>query len=377
MTMSSFGAATALVVLTVALPCVPVASAEPAFLSKQYTRCTSCHISPTGGGLLSSYGRSLSSRELSLTGNRQPVDPNNTTPDPEAQFLWGALGGALGPVQLGVEIRPSHLRSSFGDFTATRNIVMNADIIAAVEKNGWTLYGEAGREPSPTPTFASYEHWAGYQSKSGLGFRAGRFFPAYGVRFADHTSYNRTNLGFDKYDQVYGLELSRNTSRSLVQVTLAPGMARFIGENDRGRSFNAAARWQLDLGPSMAIVGSGIYRAASEIAPEQGSAGLAFGFAPVSKFTIWSQGDVKGDERNGASFVFVNETAYEAARGLWLKVSPQVRTGSGARPQVVRLAVSAEFLPRTHFHVSTSYYRDKPSGSTPAHTWLLQLHLYL
>ena len=29
------------------------AAAEPRFLAKQYTRCTTCHISPTGGGLLS------------------------------------------------------------------------------------------------------------------------------------------------------------------------------------------------------------------------------------------------------------------------------------------------------------------------------------
>ena len=33
--------------------------AEPMFLSKQYNRCTSCHYSPTGGGLLTPYGRSL------------------------------------------------------------------------------------------------------------------------------------------------------------------------------------------------------------------------------------------------------------------------------------------------------------------------------
>ena len=48
------------------------ASAEPKFLSKQYTRCTTCHVSPTGGGLLSAYGRSLSHRELSTTGAPMP-----------------------------------------------------------------------------------------------------------------------------------------------------------------------------------------------------------------------------------------------------------------------------------------------------------------
>ena len=127
----------------------------------------------------------------------------------------------------------------------------------------------------------------------------------------------------------------------------------------------------------MTVVGSGLFRAESDIAPKEGSAGLAFGFAPTSKLTIWSQGDVRGDDLNGASFVFVNETAYEAVRGLWLKVSPQIRTESGPQPQIVRLALSATLLPRTHVNVNTTYYRDKPSGSTPIHTVLLQLHLYL
>ena len=35
--------------------CATMASAEPKFLSKQYPRCTSCHYSPTGGGLLTTY----------------------------------------------------------------------------------------------------------------------------------------------------------------------------------------------------------------------------------------------------------------------------------------------------------------------------------
>jgi hypothetical protein len=39
--------------------------AEPMFLSRQYNRCTTCHYSSTGGGLLTPYGRSLSLHELS------------------------------------------------------------------------------------------------------------------------------------------------------------------------------------------------------------------------------------------------------------------------------------------------------------------------
>src|SRR5690349_7779815 len=76
------------------------ALAEPMFLAKQYTRCTPCHYWPTGGGLLTPYGRSLTRRELSTTGPGQPAAPDaaaaqpgaaDTTPGEES-FLWGALG---------------------------------------------------------------------------------------------------------------------------------------------------------------------------------------------------------------------------------------------------------------------------------------------
>src|SRR5436190_200230 len=93
---------------------VSVADAEPIFLSKQYTRCTTCHYSATGGGLLTPYGRSLSKRELSTTGAdaSQPAAPTSSTLKGEEAFLWGALADRLGTVQIGIDTRPSHLNTS-------------------------------------------------------------------------------------------------------------------------------------------------------------------------------------------------------------------------------------------------------------------------
>jgi hypothetical protein len=356
------------------------AGAEPIFLSKQYTRCTACHVSPTGGGLLSPYGRSLSGRELSLTGNRLGGgDPTATTVSGENAFLWGVFGDTLGPVQLGVELRPSHIDTRVAGRTLTRDLFMNADLMAAAQAHGWTFYGEIGRQPtSPGWRIDSYEHWVGYESTGGLGFRLGRFLPAYGVRFADHTSFNRTYLGFDKYDQVYGVELSRAASRSLLQVTLSPGLAESFGDGDPTPSFNAAARWQLDLGSSTAVAVSGLYRDESSTEERTGAGGVAFGFAPTRRLTVWSQGDVRHTGGSGGTaFLFVNETSFEAVRGLWLKVSPQVRTEAGAEPELVRWAFSAVLLPRTHWNVIATYYHDEVAGTTTLNTWLLQLHMYL
>lgn len=360
-----------------------LAGAEPMFLSKQYTRCTACHISPSGGGLLSSYGRSLSHRELSTFNEPAPSHGDSTEPPPgEESFLFGALGDRLGPVSLGVALRPSRLQYDFGPVSAGRNLLMTADVLGAWQGGGWTVYGQAGRVLEESDwTFDSYEHWAGRQPERGFGFRAGRFLPAYGIRFADHTSYNREYLGLTQYDQVYALEVSHTSDRALVQASIGPGYGRSLIDDDRdGReAFTATGRVQVDLSPTTVLVASGLFRDEARLAPRHGAAGVAFGVAPTPRLTIWSQADAAIREGDGeASWVLVNETSFEAYRGIWLKVSPQARLGGGQLPDLLRLQVSAVLLPRTHWNVNLSYFRDRNRTSdVTTQIFLAQLHLYL
>jgi len=119
------------------------ALAEPVFLSRQYARCTTCHYSPTGGGLLTPYGRSLSREELSTFGKSHAAG----SPGREQEFLFGVLGGALGPLSLGIDLRPSHLAFDSDGFESSRNLLMNADVSAALRHGGFTFYAELGRQP--------------------------------------------------------------------------------------------------------------------------------------------------------------------------------------------------------------------------------------
>ena len=164
---------TAFLLVTIGL--VSTAEAEPTFLAKQYTRCTACHYSPTGGGLLTPYGRLLSHRELSTTGGTASPPPDATDDlHGEPAFLFGALGKVLGPVHLGPELRPAHLGIGFPGGHEDIDFLMNADLVGALQKNGWTAYVTVGREPpnsavrkgqtQPTAAFISYEHWISYQT---------------------------------------------------------------------------------------------------------------------------------------------------------------------------------------------------------------------
>jgi len=367
--------------------------AEPRFLAKQYSRCTACHYSPTGGGLLTPYGRLLSHRELSTTGgSTETAPPSGAEDDPrgEQAFLYGAFGGALGPVHLGLEVRPSYLHVGFPGGHQEMGLLMNLDLVGAVQKNGWTAYGSIGREPpnsavrngrtQPDAAFISYEHWISYQTDGGFRIRAGRFLPAYGVRFADHTTYTRNYLDLDRNDQVYGVELSDTIGASLVQVMVSPGKAEAILHDRNHRGFSAAGRWQFDLTPRAAIVGSALYRDSTDADPRSGAAGGAVGFAPSSRVTIWTEvdADLQTKPAGGLSWLVVNETSVEVYRGIWLKFSPQLRTAGEApvSSRLRRLVFAADLLPRTHWNMTVSYYRDRAFETTTT-TLLAQLHLYM
>src|SRR5262245_5539059 len=363
------------------------AFAEPMFLAKQYTRCTACHYSPSGGGLLTPYGRLLSERELSTTGKKgtSPAAGEEDDPHGEQAFLYGALGDALGPVKLGLDMRPSHLRIGFPGGHQGTNLLMNFDLEGAVQKNGWTAYASAGREPAAhgeDVRFISYEHWIAYQRDDGFGLRAGRFLPPFGVRFADHTAFTRAYLDFDHADQVYGVEVSDTMGPSLLQVTLGAGKAEAFRLDDGHQAFSLTGRWQLDLTPRTVLVGSAAYRHSSDLDPTSGLVGGAFGFAPTSRLSIWTEVDanLQTRARGGHSWVAVNETAFEAYRGIWLKFSPQLKTSGGVPgfSELRRLMFEADLLPRTHWNVGISYYHDhNHTFEIDTSTLLTQLHLYL
>jgi hypothetical protein len=220
-----------------------------------------------------------------------------------------------------------------------------------------------------------------HETEKGLGVRVGRFLPAYGVHLADHTAFSRTILGFDKYDQVYGLELSLSSRRHLLQLTVSPGRADSILHDDGLKATTAAARFELDLAPRTSLVLSGLVRGKSDLIPANGATGLAFGFSPLHRLSVWTEVDARFQQGlpGGTAYVVVNETAYEVFRGVWLKFSPQLRTDLGdTSGGVSRMLFEADLLPRTHWNLDVSYYRDRDRLSDQVvKTLLAQVHLYL
>ena len=368
-----------LVAVSVACSGALPAAAEPMFLSKQYPRCTACHYAASGGGLLTPYGRSLSREEISTFGRRDAGADEGARVEEAFLFGFGAVGSES-PLQLGVDVRPSNLRIEVaGRELPDRNLLMNLDLQAAWRFADWTAYGTAGRRPGGG--FVSYEHWIARQFSDRVSVRGGRFLPAYGVRFADHTALSRRQLGLGEDDQVYGVELGLSSDRALLQVAAGPGRAESLLDDDGRAALTLSGRLQHDFGSRTVLVGSVLHRGDSDRAPRSTAAGISFGYAPVAWLTTWTQADARTQDLPGAdrTVILTNQTSVEAWRGIWLRVSPQwYRVPDNPRAEIRRMVYGLDLYPRTHWHVNLSWYRDRFVFSDRLdRRLLLQLHLYL
>lgn len=207
----------------------------------------------------------------------------------------------------------------------------------------------------------------------------GRFLPAYAVRFADDTSFTRERLDLAQDDQIYGVEVDLSTDRTLLQVSAGPGRAESLLAATREGAWTSTGRFQFDLGTRTVLVGSAIHRGAAGAAPSRTGGGLSIGYAPAAWLTTWTHADLQHQElrTSSRSHIVANQTSVEVLRGLWWRVSPQVRwTDTDPRGEIRRMVYGLDFYPRTHWHVNVSYYRDHlPFNGQREQTLVSQLHL--
>lgn len=179
------------------LVAVRTADAYPEFqFSTGATRCSECHLSPVGGGLLSDYGRGEAGDTISGGGDGAVLHGLIEPPS------WLTFGG---------DVRfASFARRSRGTEGAV--FPMQAELSARVGGGGFSIEGtfgvlEAIRGARPLgERVGSREHFVMYEPASQAWYvRAGRFFPAYGLRLLDHTAYVRRFTGLHSLEESYAL----------------------------------------------------------------------------------------------------------------------------------------------------------------------------
>jgi hypothetical protein len=179
----------------------PRAAAYPQFQLSRDQTCTNCHISPSGGGLLTENGYNVA--EATSQFGTPPEFMYGKVPQPSWLALGGDLRGATG-----------YVRTPDEAFTL---FPMQADLYVNLSYDAFSLQVTAGARPATwvrgngTPAlldrFWVREHYLMWQQQPGTGqgvfVRAGRFMPVFGLRFVEHPFYNRQYGGTPLYADTY------------------------------------------------------------------------------------------------------------------------------------------------------------------------------
>jgi hypothetical protein len=212
----------------------PTAEAFPDLIRKGYQSCVFCHVSPTGGGALTGYGRGVS-EELATFQLYEGSGQFAGIPAMEHISDMTGLFQSV-KVDLQADYRSVAYKSSADDRVETIqmervghaafHVGKTTDLVAS-----YGLYGNDG-------SAESREHYIQVRTSKYLSLRWGRFFPAYGINFDDHTLWSRSILGVSQGHEIFGLEAFYDDDNITVTLTRVLGESVDIVDRNRELSFN-------------------------------------------------------------------------------------------------------------------------------------------
>jgi hypothetical protein len=207
-----------------------------------YTTCATCHVDPSGSGVLTPYGRAQGEILLQSRYGKPAEEAS-----PAANFLWNALRTPewlLG----GGEVRYMGLRTKVGDGPTIGDLIlMQGDLAAAVHAGGFRASASlgyittTGSPASVAGQVVSREHWAGWAfgEEGELLVRAGRMIVPFGVRSIEHTMFVRQATRTDLNDtQQHGVAVAYSGERIRGELMAIVGNFQIRPDSVRERGYS-------------------------------------------------------------------------------------------------------------------------------------------
>lgn len=348
------------------------------------TRCSQCHFSPAGGGLITSYGRDANGDDLSTwEGNGAFLHGAVDLPrwlklgfDWRGAFVSNDVGGpdspatAIFPMQL-----DGHIRTEIEDFSI--NAIVGA---RGQAREPEVTVPDGSPRPANASRFVSREHFIAWQpSTRGPYVRAGRFFAPFGLRLAEHIVYVRRDLGFNLYQETYNLSGGYLENGWELHVTLFGPDFLQAGTQAKG----AAAYYERRLLDETAAVALQGRFALGDGAQRVTVGGVVKYFLEPAKLLFLGEGNLVMATPDGGSasnqFVGLFGASWLPVRGIMLTVfGERLHTDISVRDAATNAATGLlSWFPYPHFELQLVGRQQMPSGGDPARTLLFQLHYFL
>lgn len=347
-----------------------LAQAFPEMVRHGYVNCMACHVSPSGGGVLTEYGRALSKEVLSTWGGKNEerfgyfVKSND-------KLLWG---GDFRGIQ--VERDPASGNK------VKKYYEMQNDLEVAATLSQFVASITVGqREASATEKegLFSRRHFLMYKSKTEEHIlRVGRFFPSVGIYIPDHNAVIRRGLVWDQGMESYNLEYSYLGEKWNFQGTT------ILGRPDKEslyREKGAAILFAYHPGDTYKIGTSYYYGESDLVSHHIGGPFAIFGF--TSKFFLLSQVNtvrtfLSTREKPQWGYVNYQKLNYELFQGfhLFLTVENSELDRDLSATRVDTYGTGIQFFPRPHFEFQGFYQKQYREHRFATDTFALLWHFY-
>jgi hypothetical protein len=364
-------------------------------IRNDYTGCNQCHADPSGGGLLTQYGRAQSDFLLRMRYGA----PESYEPPRSAEFLFGLMK-LPEQLLLGGDVRFARVAARVNGQDASRIFFMQADLhgqlaVDRIKVNGSIGYAEEGARQASLTTaleknLVSRLHWIGADLGADRNWqlRAGRMNLPFGIRSVEHTMWVRATTRTDtNVSQQHGVSLAYNGAELRGEVMLIAGNFQVSPDAYRERGYSGyleyATSQKLAFGVSSLVAG-----AAKDVASQQSLVRHAHGvfgrYTPAKPLVLLAEADLLAEAPEGATtstgFVGMLQADVAVTQGLHLigtgemwKAPAGFGTSAGAWGSLVWF-----FLP--HFDTRLDViWQTSPTPTTSVDTTMLlaQLHAFL
>lgn len=202
--------------LMILLFLIPRAKAFVENVTHGYVNCMACHISPSGGGILTDYGRSLSNELMSTWGWKNSENS-----------LFG-LAKETEILKIGGDIRWLQTYFENSEIKQGQQFVMQKNVELGLHtKSTWFIGALGTREgPGGVPQrgqFLSERHYLLWETSEESRVRIGKFRLHFGLGDPNHTRVTKSPLGFGSNTETYNLEFSKMTEFDEIFLTATLG----------------------------------------------------------------------------------------------------------------------------------------------------------
>jgi len=302
----------------------------------EYTGCATCHVDPSGGYLLTPYGRAQTQTLLSSFGRAGKGEDV----DKRSEFAWG-VGHHLPPwLNLGVSVREAFMASKevspAQGPTLSRFMLMQADLRAAVTVDRFVATGSIGYlqdghhaaqiNKGARDVLVSREFWAGYYlgDDRDTFVRVGRLYLPFGLRVIEHPFYVRSSTATNiDSQQQYGASLFLEREGYRAELMAIAGNYQLYPDAYRQRGYSGyvefAVRPRLQFGMSSMLTYAKLDPDLLE-SVVRGAHGAMARWSPEPPLALLAEVDIVHTVLDGtishAGYVSLAQLDYELVRGL-------------------------------------------------------------